>query len=30
MSTTAISTLTGTWTLDPVHSTVGFEVDYTF
>jgi polyisoprenoid-binding protein YceI len=28
MSTTAISTLTGTWTLDPVHSTVGFEVDY--
>jgi polyisoprenoid-binding protein YceI len=28
MTTTAISTLTGTWTLDPVHSTVGFEVDY--
>jgi polyisoprenoid-binding protein YceI len=28
MSTTAVSTLTGTWTLDPVHSTVGFEVDY--
>jgi polyisoprenoid-binding protein YceI len=28
MSTTAISTLTGTWTLDPVHSTAGFEVDY--
>jgi polyisoprenoid-binding protein YceI len=28
MSTTATPTLTGTWTVDPVHSTVGFEVDY--
>ena len=28
MSTTATPTFTGTWTLDPVHSTVGFEVDY--
>ena len=28
MSTTATPTLTGTWQLDPVHSTVGFEVDY--
>jgi polyisoprenoid-binding protein YceI len=28
MSTTATPTLTGTWQLDPVHSTVAFEVDY--
>jgi polyisoprenoid-binding protein YceI len=28
MSTTEVPTLTGTWQLDPVHSTVGFEVDY--
>ena len=28
MSTIAPSTFTGTWQLDPVHSTVGFEVDY--
>jgi polyisoprenoid-binding protein YceI len=28
MSTTATTELTGTWTLDPVHSTVGFEVAY--
>ena len=28
MSTTEIPMLTGTWQLDPVHSTVGFEVDY--
>ena len=29
MSTTATSAIpTGTWTLDPVHSTVGFEIDY--
>jgi polyisoprenoid-binding protein YceI len=28
MSTTATPTFTGTWQLDPVHSTVGFEVDY--
>jgi polyisoprenoid-binding protein YceI len=28
MSTTVTSELTGTWTLDPVHSTVGFEVAY--
>lgn len=28
MSTTVTPTLTGTWHLDPVHSTVGFEVDY--
>jgi len=28
MSTTAIPTLTGTWQLDPVHSSVEFEVAY--
>jgi polyisoprenoid-binding protein YceI len=28
MSTTAIPTLTGTWRLDPVHSSVEFEVAY--
>jgi polyisoprenoid-binding protein YceI len=28
MSTTATQTFTGTWTLDPVHSTVDFEVAY--
>jgi polyisoprenoid-binding protein YceI len=28
MSTTATPTLTGTWQLDPVHSSVGFEVAY--
>jgi polyisoprenoid-binding protein YceI len=28
MSTTATPTLTGTWQLDPVHSTVTFEVPY--
>jgi polyisoprenoid-binding protein YceI len=28
MSTTATRTFTGTWQLDPVHSTVGFEVAY--
>jgi polyisoprenoid-binding protein YceI len=28
MSTTATATFTGTWQLDPVHSTVGFEVAY--
>jgi polyisoprenoid-binding protein YceI len=28
MSTTATKTFTGTWTLDPVHSTVDFEVAY--
>jgi polyisoprenoid-binding protein YceI len=28
MSTTATQTFTGTWTLDPVHSSVGFEVAY--
>ena len=28
MSITATPTFTGTWQLDPVHSTVGFEVDY--
>jgi polyisoprenoid-binding protein YceI len=28
MSTTATRTFTGTWQLDPVHSSVGFEVDY--
>jgi polyisoprenoid-binding protein YceI len=28
MSTTATPMLTGTWQLDPVHSTVEFEVDY--
>jgi polyisoprenoid-binding protein YceI len=28
MSTTEISQLVGAWTLDPVHSTVGFEVKY--
>jgi polyisoprenoid-binding protein YceI len=28
MSTTEIRTFTGTWQVDPVHSTVGFEVAY--
>jgi polyisoprenoid-binding protein YceI len=28
MSTTEIPVLTGTWQLDPVHSTVGFEIAY--
>jgi polyisoprenoid-binding protein YceI len=28
MSTTETSTVTGTWSLDTVHSIVGFEVDY--
>jgi polyisoprenoid-binding protein YceI len=28
MSTTETSTVTGTWSLDPVHSIVGFEVGY--
>ena len=28
MSTTEIAQLVGSWTLDPVHSTVGFEVKY--
>jgi polyisoprenoid-binding protein YceI len=28
MSTTATPTLTGTWQLDPVHSSVGFEISY--
>jgi polyisoprenoid-binding protein YceI len=28
MSTTRTTILAGTWNLDPVHSTVGFEIDY--
>jgi polyisoprenoid-binding protein YceI len=28
MSTTQVEVPTGTWSLDPVHSSVGFEIDY--